>query len=43
MIPFQRHYAPGSAERRNLESAIAEMKQALPFEVPIVINGQPVS
>ncbi|KAF8506212.1 delta-1-pyrroline-5-carboxylate dehydrogenase [Gautieria morchelliformis] len=39
--PF-RHYAPNSVERKNLESAIRDMEQALPFEVPIVINGKPV-
>ncbi|EIW76176.1 delta-1-pyrroline-5-carboxylate dehydrogenase [Coniophora puteana RWD-64-598 SS2] len=35
-------YAPGSAERKGLEAAIAQMEQELPFEVPCIVNGQPV-
>ncbi|KAG8863803.1 1-pyrroline-5-carboxylate dehydrogenase [Tulasnella sp. 330] len=37
-----RHYASGSAERKGLEAALAEMKSQMPFQVPIVINGKPV-
>ncbi|KIJ57180.1 hypothetical protein M422DRAFT_23276 [Sphaerobolus stellatus SS14] len=39
--PFK-HYAPGSPERLALQKALDEMKQSLPFEVPIVINGKHV-
>lgn len=39
----QRSYAPGSAERNGLEAAISQMEQELPFEVPCIVNGQPVS
>ncbi|KAJ8455415.1 hypothetical protein ONZ45_g18953 [Pleurotus djamor] len=35
-------YAPGSAERKALEAAIAQMSQELPFEVPCIVNGKPV-
>ncbi|KZT34310.1 delta-1-pyrroline-5-carboxylate dehydrogenase 1 [Sistotremastrum suecicum HHB10207 ss-3] len=35
-------YAPGSAERRGLESALAQMKSELPFEVPCIVNGKPI-
>jgi len=35
-------YAPGSTERRALESALAQMQQELPFEIPCVVNGKPV-
>ncbi|KAI9225194.1 MAG: 1-pyrroline-5-carboxylate dehydrogenase [Piptocephalis tieghemiana] len=34
------NYAPGSAERQKLRSAIDRMYAAAPFEVPIVINGK---
>ncbi|KDQ15460.1 hypothetical protein BOTBODRAFT_625110 [Botryobasidium botryosum FD-172 SS1] len=37
-----RTYASGSAERRALQAAITQMKQELPFEVPCIVNGQPV-
>ncbi|KAG8849903.1 1-pyrroline-5-carboxylate dehydrogenase [Serendipita sp. 411] len=37
-----RSYAPGSAERKRLDDAIAKMKKDLPFDVPCVINGQEV-
>lgn len=37
-----RSYAPGSAERKALQAAIAQMESELPFEVPCIINGQPV-
>ncbi|KAG8778610.1 1-pyrroline-5-carboxylate dehydrogenase [Ceratobasidium sp. 428] len=37
-----RSYAPGSAERADLERALAKMQKELPFEVPLVINGKPV-
>jgi 1-pyrroline-5-carboxylate dehydrogenase len=36
-------YAPGSAERAALQAAIAQMEQELPFEVPIIINGERVT
>lgn len=39
----QRNYAPGSAEREGLDAALSKMQQELPFEVPCVINGKPVS
>jgi len=35
-------YAPGSLEREFLQAAIAQMEQELPFEVPIIINGDQV-
>ncbi|KAF8885744.1 Aldehyde/histidinol dehydrogenase [Infundibulicybe gibba] len=35
-------YAPGSAERKALSAALAQMEQELPFEVPCVVNGKPV-
>jgi 1-pyrroline-5-carboxylate dehydrogenase len=38
----QRSYAAGSAERKGLEAAIAQMQQELPFEVPCIVNGLPV-
>ncbi|KAG8804724.1 1-pyrroline-5-carboxylate dehydrogenase [Serendipita sp. 398] len=37
-----RSYAPGSAERKRLDDAIAKMKKDLPFDVPCVINGQEI-
>ncbi|OBZ70478.1 Delta-1-pyrroline-5-carboxylate dehydrogenase [Grifola frondosa] len=37
-----RSYAPGSAERKALEAALAQMEKELPFEVPCVVNGKPV-
>ncbi|KAH9948770.1 delta-1-pyrroline-5-carboxylate dehydrogenase [Amylocystis lapponica] len=37
-----RSYAPGSAERKSLQAAIAEMERELPFEVPCIVNGKPV-
>ncbi|KAF7968016.1 hypothetical protein HWV62_32185 [Athelia sp. TMB] len=37
-----RTYAPGSAERKGLEAAIAQMEKELPFEVPCIVNGKPV-
>ena len=40
---LQISYAPGSPERGALQAAIAQMEQDLPFEVPVVINGEPVS
>lgn len=36
-------YAPGSPERAALQAAIAQMEQELPFEVPIIINGDRVT
>ncbi|PFH50168.1 hypothetical protein AMATHDRAFT_61661 [Amanita thiersii Skay4041] len=35
-------YAQNSPERQALMAAIAEMEQKLPFEVPCVVNGEPV-
>ncbi|KAH6902813.1 delta-1-pyrroline-5-carboxylate dehydrogenase [Coprinopsis sp. MPI-PUGE-AT-0042] len=35
-------YAPGSAERKALQAAIAQMEQELPFEVPCVVNGEEI-
>jgi hypothetical protein len=40
---LQKSYAPGSPERAALQAAIAQMEQELPFEVPVIINGEPVS
>lgn len=40
---LQISYAPGSPERAALQAAIAQMEQDLPFEVPVIINGEPVS
>ncbi|KAH9927273.1 delta-1-pyrroline-5-carboxylate dehydrogenase [Fomitopsis serialis] len=37
-----RSYAPGSKERKDLEDALKQMEKELPFEVPCVVNGQPV-
>ncbi|KAG2155085.1 Aldehyde/histidinol dehydrogenase [Suillus bovinus] len=37
-----RSYAVGSAERRGLEAALAQMQQELPFEVPCIVNGSPI-
>ncbi|KZP21596.1 delta-1-pyrroline-5-carboxylate dehydrogenase [Athelia psychrophila] len=37
-----RTYALGSAERKGLEAAIAQMEKDLPFEVPCIVNGKPV-
>jgi hypothetical protein len=39
---LQKTYAPGSPERAALQAAITQMEQELPFEVPIIINGEPV-
>ena len=39
---LQKTYAPGSAERGALQAAIMQMEQELPFEVPIIINGDRV-
>ena len=41
--PPQRSYAPGSAERKSLVEALAQMEQELPFEVPCIVNGKEVS
>lgn len=37
-----RSYSPGSIERRHLESAIFQMAQDSPFEIPCIVNGRPV-
>lgn len=42
MLNHQRHYAPGSAERKGLEAALAQMQRELPFEVPCIVNGKAV-
>ena len=39
---LQKHYAPGSEERRALEAELSRMEQELPFEVPCIVNGKPV-
>ncbi|KAF8883159.1 delta-1-pyrroline-5-carboxylate dehydrogenase [Gymnopilus junonius] len=39
--PFN-SYAPGSPERKALQAAITQLEQELPFEVPCIVNGQPV-
>ncbi|KAI9495772.1 1-pyrroline-5-carboxylate dehydrogenase [Zychaea mexicana] len=35
-------YAPGSVERQKLQAAIEEMRAQVPFEVPVVINGEKI-
>ncbi|TFK62107.1 delta-1-pyrroline-5-carboxylate dehydrogenase [Pluteus cervinus] len=35
-------YAVGSADRRALQDALAEMDSQLPFEVPCIVNGKPI-
>jgi hypothetical protein len=40
---LQKSYAPGSPERAAVQAAIAQMEQELPFEVPVIVNGEPVS
>ncbi|KAF4619195.1 hypothetical protein D9613_004850 [Agrocybe pediades] len=35
-------YAPGSAERQTLKAALTQMEQELPFEVPCIVNGEPI-
>ncbi|KAN0126573.1 Aldehyde/histidinol dehydrogenase [Russula decolorans] len=35
-------YAPGSPERAAVQAAITQLEQELPFEVPVIINGEPV-
>ncbi|KIM63693.1 hypothetical protein SCLCIDRAFT_116962 [Scleroderma citrinum Foug A] len=35
-------YTPGSAERKALEAALAQMEQELPFEVPCIVNGEEI-
>ncbi|KZV91183.1 delta-1-pyrroline-5-carboxylate dehydrogenase [Exidia glandulosa HHB12029] len=37
-----KNYAPGSPERVALEAALKDIQQALPFEVPCVVNGKEV-
>ncbi|GJE87410.1 delta-1-pyrroline-5-carboxylate dehydrogenase [Phanerochaete sordida] len=37
-----RPYGPGSAERKALQEAVAQMEKELPFEVPCIVNGKPV-
>jgi hypothetical protein len=39
---LQKAYAPGSIEREKLKAALLEMKKAMPFKVPCVVNGQKV-
>ena len=38
----QKTYALGSPERTALQAAITQMEQELPFEVPVIINGEAV-
>lgn len=40
---LQKSYALGSPERAAVQAAIAQMEQELPFEVPVIVNGEPVS
>lgn len=40
---LQKHYAPGSPDRRALEEALARTKQSSPLTVPLVIAGKEVS
>jgi 1-pyrroline-5-carboxylate dehydrogenase len=42
-LSSKRSYGPGSTERRGLEEALAQMEKDLPFEVPCIVNGKPVS
>ena len=42
LLFLQKSYAPGSPERAALQAAVAQMEQELPFEVPCIVNGQPV-
>jgi 1-pyrroline-5-carboxylate dehydrogenase len=37
-----RTYPPGSAERAALVAAIEQMEKEAPFEVPCIVNGEPV-
>ena len=43
MSSVKRSYGPGSEERNALEAALVQMEQELPFEVPCIVNGKPVS
>ncbi|KAI9333410.1 Aldehyde/histidinol dehydrogenase [Obelidium mucronatum] len=36
------NYAPGSAERKKLQEALAEMRAKMPYEVPCVVNGEKI-
>lgn len=38
---WQRDYAPGSADRARLQSALDHMLSSAPFDVPCVIDGKP--
>lgn len=40
---LQRHYLKGSADRKGIEAAIAAMKKGMPYKIPIVVDGKPVS
>jgi hypothetical protein len=40
---YQRSYAAGSSERDALQAALKEMEANMPFEVPCIVNGKPVS
>ncbi|KAE8374719.1 Aldehyde/histidinol dehydrogenase [Aspergillus bertholletiae] len=37
-----KHYAPGSPDRKGLEEALAKHSQAAPFNVPLVIAGKEI-
>lgn len=39
---FQKHYAPGSPDRKGLEEALASYKQSAPLNVPLVVAGKEV-
>ncbi|KAI5810112.1 Aldehyde/histidinol dehydrogenase [Peziza echinospora] len=38
-----RHYPKGSADRKGIDDALAEIKSALPFQIPIVIDGKAIT
>lgn len=35
-----RDYAPGGRDRKMLQQALKQMRQEMPFRVPVVINGK---
>ncbi|KKA20930.1 1-pyrroline-5-carboxylate dehydrogenase [Rasamsonia emersonii CBS 393.64] len=37
-----KHYAPGSPDRKGLQDALARVKQAAPLNIPLVIGGKEV-
>ena len=40
---LQKHYAPGSPDRKALEDALASIKQKAPLTVPLVVAGNEVT